>query len=67
MSAPHKVTTDLPSNGHWLCRAVILCAVRKFGFLKICSVIYNSGKLDEGLVEMLDLDEKSLDVLCQWL
>ena len=40
MSAPHKVTTDftltpLPSNGHWLCRAVILCAVRKFGFFQL--------------------------------
>jgi hypothetical protein len=37
VSAPHKVTTDftltpLPSNSHQLCRAVILCAVRKFGF-----------------------------------
>ena len=41
---PSKVTTDftltsLTSNGHWLCRAVILCAVRKFGFLNYLCIL----------------------------
>jgi hypothetical protein len=50
MSVPHNVTTDftltpLPSNGHWLCRAMILCAVRKFGYFSLAVISCQMGSI----------------------